>query len=858
MLRLTPLVRDLKDIAGKITDDTEQELGAASAQLDRYSAIYSSLTPEEKKVLYYDQTDSGTIRKIDSLFTPEVYKNLYRLFWIDEKGNTLAKWNPYDFEAPLTNTSGYTFYDLLRGKAVDDTSLVVYPGKSNITNEFQVYYMKRSSVPIQTAGGSAMYSMAIGLAGFLNGCVHPVLPAGFGFCLVNNQTGDVLIHSDNRRNLSENILTETEQNEQLKNCLNNRTAAQLDNVNLYGAPNMMYVKPIKGQQFSLVTFYNTDLFLVNIFRMVHFVAETILYVFLVLSVCLFFSTRYINQPPKLEFKLHPVEWLRPSWKNVISYSFSYRYFLSLIFFSISVFLIIFLFHADIRSIYYISLLIPFYAMWGFLASRRKESTPVSAETKNTFFELISMSKTIAFVIGLMNWIFILFILNGDFGHGRSAPIFVFLFQIGAMQIFIFCFKLSFVGFRKLMPDKFRKDSFSDDEAKKNFPTLYVRSLFLSVLLTTIIPVSGIILYALRAEKVQYAKTNAFSIAEADLARQRFIISSILPGYKDSVFKRLTNTCYFEKLRDSTSYYLTGEEVSHGPADIGSNPLADEPYITLLDDLFLITSGEYNSYSLHEKADDGSWSFGDADAEKIKMTRLFTGTLLNIRVDSGYKYLLYSFSNVSLIFCLILGMLVVLFLRFGRRFFMMLVSRIFLLNFIPENYPPKKNPNWLKNFLSETGSTENEEMQILERSIAKAEAYQRIWTYLDPAEQYLLYDFAMDGYTNYKDAGTIVKLLEKTVLEYENNELKFFDPAFRNFILTKKGSSEMGKLKQKFSVPGIWQTIRIPALVLIAVTAIFLLLTQENVSHKIAGLITSVGALIPLALEITKRAAGKGS
>ena len=872
-LTVSTFTQRVKTIAGTITAETEKEITAASRQIDSYTKLYSSLRPEEKQVLYYQQKDSNIIHQVDRKMIPSGFKNIYRVFWIDSRGNTLAKWNSYDFNAPLTNTSSYDYFKQLSDKTPGDSSLVVYPGKSNITNEFQVFFMKRSAASVTTVNDQKIPCMAVGIAGFLDLAIRPVIPAGFGFCVVDNRNGDILIHSDYRRSLSENILTETGENDRLFNCLQNRTSARLEDVNLYGLPHLMYVNPIRGQNLSLVTFYRSDVFSVNIFRMVHFTMETILYVLIALVLCVFFSTRYKSGPPKLEFKLDPVEWVRPCEKNILSYIFTDRFYRALLIFFIGVSILIFLTGADVRSIYYISILTPFYAMWGFLASRRKESLAGYGNKSFLFFQLFSLSKTTFFFIALINWIFFSMIANENYGHPLSVCLYVIFFQVGALLILFLCFHWVF--------KKTPKDT--EDKAKLNFADFYTRSLYLSVLLMSILPVSGVILYALNAEKIQYCKMDAYAVANADQVRQQYRISTLMPGYKPIVRSNFDLVKYFPELRDSVRYSMDGEILTHGDSACSQSAFYDEPYITLLDDLFLITSGEYNSYSLHAGAVDKSWTFSAPDDDHICLTKYMTGDkdhpnestdsiYKNIRVRSAYASMLYGFSNVDRILPLILIVFGLIFLWFGRRFFLMLVTRIFLLNFIPEGYPLKKNNGYLKKFMPadenpdpdinedhpDTALSEIQELQILERSIACSRSYQKIWNDLDPMERYLLYDFCLDGYTNYRDAATLVKLLEKQILNYHNNELTLFNLAFRNFILTKKGSPEVEKLKQEYSVPGIWQTIRIPALVIIAVAALFLLLTQENVSHKLAGLITSVGALIPLALEISKRAASKSS
>jgi hypothetical protein len=894
----------LSEISGKITAGIEQEFRDADDQLDMYTNLYSSLGDSEKKSLGYIPQDLAIQKRVDEKFTPQLYKNIYRVYWIDSSGQTMAKWNPFDFNAPLSNIKDYKYYKLLQDKTSADSSLVVDAGKSNTTNEFQIYFTKRSSILVDSAGIKQKKCMAIGIAGFLDCSLMPILPAGFGFCIVDNESGDVLVHSDGRRNLSENILRETENNERLHNCLTNKTDAEIAGVNLYGQPHLMRVSPIRGQELSLVTFYETDLFSMNIFRMVHFVGESIVYIFLALALCIFFSTSYTPKPSKLEFRMNPVEWVRPCRKNVLSYSFTYKFYPALIILSLCFIAFIFWIRADVRSIFYISLFIPFYAMWGFLASRRKEKLLFNQafipddkwklrkklmkeffELKEiSFLEVIWLSKTTVFFILLLNWVVFRLIANGPFGHNISVPLFVGSFQFVTCLIFVFFYKLTFDEDPKMGGIKFRPISLSASQARRNFSTFYIRSLYYSVLLTAIIPVSGIILYALKSEKIQYCKTDELAIAQSDRARRQYIISSLLPGYKISVREKLEKSGYLDKLMDEKGLYLSGEKLTQGGKPFERDKLPDEPYITMLDDLFLITSGEYNSYSIHLKASDNTWIFSSPDNPKnVLLTRLIDSDrdhpdnptdmrYKNIQVEADFSGLLYSFSRVSYMLPVFLVLVVFIFLRFGPRFFRMLVNRIFLLDFLPKNFRLDKNNPWLADFFpkgykpvigfkiekKQLAPMEIQELYVLDLTLSNTKPYQMIWDSLKEDERYLLYDFALDSYTNYKDSLTIYRLLQKGVLIYNTNELKFFQPSFRNFILTKKSTDEIERLKNKYSVPGIWQTIRIPALIVIAVSAIFLLLTQENISHRLAGLITSVGAIIPLAMEITKRAATKGT
>ena len=128
------------------------------------------------------------------------------------------------------------------------------------------------------------------------------------------------------------------------------------------------------------------------------------------------------------------------------------------------------------------------------------------------------------------------------------------------------------------------------------------------------------------------------------------------------------------------------------------------------------------------------------------------------------------------------------------------------------------------------------------------------------ERYFIYDFADDGYTNYRDSELLFTLLRKGLLRYntQKDQWSIFAISFREFVLRKKGSPEIDRLKQKYSVPGVWATIRIPALIVIVACAVLLIMTQESVSHQIAVGITSVSAIVPIIMEVTKRVTGKGA
>lgn len=83
--------------------------------------------------------------------------------------------------------------------------------------------------------------------------VDPVLPPGFSFAVIDNEgdTGLVRFHSDPERNLSENFLTETDQNKRLRSVVLARGTATMT-VRYWGEDYLAHVTPVPGLPWTIV------------------------------------------------------------------------------------------------------------------------------------------------------------------------------------------------------------------------------------------------------------------------------------------------------------------------------------------------------------------------------------------------------------------------------------------------------------------------------------------------------------------------------------------------------------------------------------------------------------------------------
>ena len=908
----------MRDLAGQMKADIDTELAKANAQLDYYSGTYARLTPSQKKILYYDTTDKVVKKTVDSLFCPVLYSNMTRVLWVDSAGNTLAKWNPFIFSPPFSNVKNYEFFKRLkttRNYSDSNNILIVYPGKSNVTGEYQVYIAKPDRQYIQTrTGDSAFYvrSMGILLATSLNCNILPVLPPGFGFCIVD-QNGNVLVHSDRHRNLSENIFLETRENQKLLNAVTYRNNSMVNNAVLYGIRSDLYVTPVSNQPLSLIIFFDKKSIDNNITRFLHFSITCLMYLFVALALCILVSTYAISRnPSKIKFDLHKIEWIRPSAGNNYSYDFVIDYFKWLAFSGLLSFAVILLFRADIRNILYLSLMLPLFTIWGFIASRKhlvnkyhgtKAGKPMAI--KDAVERICLDVKTVWLILLLFNLILWFYANPNDLIVVTIAQLF-----------FIFLLILKYQAIVGKIPEKNKvekeiniEDESEEGERKKMYSSYrrkYLHSLYLSLLLISILPTLGIIVYSFFSEKIQYRKKKELFAAEEYSFRRRYLENQ-LAKYKPEISLRLSS--YFDTLINQKSIYLSDRDRISFSQMKDSNEknvtLYDEPYGYVTDNLYQYTWTKFGEFTIKNYANDRdtSWRFTSSGDSII----LHYSTKENndfIRFSSWYSNPLYNFFHVikpgGLVFILIL----ILFLFLEKNLIRLTMTRLFLLNF---SRKMKTDENYIENFFLHTPKNslycggidiphplkidffkKEEEPDLVpydqatyfkerEKYFDKAEenlirqedyilgmthcfapVYKKIWEDQSDFEKYFLFDLAKDGYSNYKNTDIIFGLITKGIIIPKNFGMKFFSLSFRNFLLGKKGTPEIEALTTKFGSGGMWQSIRTPFLVITGGFIVFFVTTQNELAQNLAAFITSLAALTPVIVQFISKGFSKSS
>jgi len=157
-------------------------------------------------------------------------------------------------------------------------------------------------------------------------------------------------------------------------------------------------------------------------------------------------------------------------------------------------------------------------------------------------------------------------------------------------------------------------------------------------------------------------------------------------------------------------------------------------------------------------------------------------------------------------------------------------------------------------VDQRGSLYHEGLDEAERMVVRAARAGREYfkwlfaTRITAREQWLLYNFACHGLLNYKNVLEIDHLLEAGVLDGRDGQVKIFSPAFRAYIVMNWREDQMPKDVVERSA---WQRFRIPFLILLAVVAAFLFLTQQEAWQRVTALVGALGSALGAVLGLLK-------
>jgi hypothetical protein len=140
----------------------------------------------------------------------------------------------------------------------------------------------------------------------------------------------------------------------------------------------------------------------------------------------------------------------------------------------------------------------------------------------------------------------------------------------------------------------------------------------------------------------------------------------------------------------------------------------------------------------------------------------------------------------------------------------------------------------------------EELFVLKVQDMAQNYYYSIWATLNVQEKYVLYDFASDEITNYKNIFILSDLERRGILYFCDIEktLKVFNKSFRNFILTVVDPDEALLLEKQVNTSGTWEIVRMVLIIFFVFLGVFLFYTEHSIFSRIVGVTTALTSLLP--------------
>jgi len=232
-------------LAESISVNFKKELWTAYKTLKELDERY-----HEKRFDFEKQADMFSNDSIGS------YKNIEMVYWVDADGTQVKKWSIKKHVTPFISLKERSYFKRLRngngwslqGKDHEIPEFYLQPIYSLTTGQNETIF----SIP------SISDSAKVAALDFrLLSLNQAILPPGYGFAVVDDQ-GDVLYHSDKKRNLWENFIDECEKDAELQAVIYARSQRHLD-LQYFGKKHRLFVSPIMAPPWTLIIFYRPEL-----------------------------------------------------------------------------------------------------------------------------------------------------------------------------------------------------------------------------------------------------------------------------------------------------------------------------------------------------------------------------------------------------------------------------------------------------------------------------------------------------------------------------------------------------------------------------------------------------------------------
>lgn len=848
--------RSLTYFTRQLDSAFDDEIRLACRQLKHYDRLYQSDSLLKRRLDSAQYNPNG----LDSLH-PNIYKQFKDIFWIDSQGNWVGRYAFMYYDTlPLIRAGDRQYFkDMKAGNVLrlkdNNTPFCLQPTLGRLDGTFAV------NIVIPTDTPKRQKPIMVGMFTEMYSVCNTVLPPGYGFSIIDGK-GDILFDSRERSRLT-NIYPDLSEIDVIENCVRNRQVQFFSSTQLHGTNVAMLTTPAESLPYTLLAWYELDrdqqfqLHVLGLFCL--FIGGII--ILLILSA---YCNEWISSRTTLvAISTVSFEWIRP----VPGRAGYYRHFIKGIALLASCYCIPWLIFQLIGEpfgfyLFATSLLFPFYLTVHYVLLREKQKPTIKRLSKKELAGSIGLPLLVIITV-------LIYLVPDKFPPENILP------TLLTQGIFILAIWHSVRTFRPGTIVATRETTLK----------LFDQAVVAGILLTVIVPASGIFSFFYKEETLARARSEKLVIAGL-IANRADSIKATVRNYsfrydnQDRIFLR--------ELRNKKGIYIPDSSLLGGIDPASKSSASPTPGLFgLLHDLLfagdttvVLPSGPW------EVANDGSWAFArqrnaetlirpytwgnETDTIRLQVLPGPPRSALAMVFDASKSQGLVSFLLLLLIMLLGIGLL------YGLTD--SLIRRIFLLRLF-DQYPGNLCQNealmnaqttlagiklksqlqaltlaWSAPNIREYEES-NFDYRVLRLQDELGEVYQRIWNDLSPREQFVLYDFAIDNLANYKSGTPLHNLIQKGILCLGNNmQLHFMTHSFHNFVLNQGDNEAVVKQMKRAREQGSWQNVKTPLLLILTAVGIFIFLTQETIYQKITGLFTSLGSLVPL---IQRFLGGKG-
>ena len=241
------LDNQMKWVAADMHANFQAELEAIAAQIARFDKQYLTNANDETSILANPALCALPPVTSNGAAT---YPGFNMIVWIDKNGMQTNKWTKEGRKTENINVGRREYFQNAMAGRVWTKEINTEPWRFFIDPIYSWNTGQNDAVVAHHRGSESVPIVSLDVR--FQTFFHPVLPVDLGFCVID-ESGKVLFHSDEGRNLRENFIVECNNNPKIRRAIQGRTAEALDAEYLSKSCSL-FLSPIQDLPWTLVIF----------------------------------------------------------------------------------------------------------------------------------------------------------------------------------------------------------------------------------------------------------------------------------------------------------------------------------------------------------------------------------------------------------------------------------------------------------------------------------------------------------------------------------------------------------------------------------------------------------------------------